>query len=394
MTSQTGPDRTTVSCPQCGDTVPAAIFCGACGAHLAAPAHGPGLRLHSYAAGSGEHVLHLAVVSSLFPHLPHRSRAPFRAALLLVAALLVGLALLRWQAALIAASAFGFPLLFQLYLQEADVYDDLPVPRLLLGAGLGAVLGWAWSAGTAGTVRDGLAAGLLGGVSAHEALIDGVLLPLGGFALMLAPALVLRLAAGSRPAESLDGFLLGAIGALGFTVAATLTRLAPQLRTGLVAPHAARQDLLVEALLQGGAVPLTAAALGALVGATLWLRRRDPVHPGRVLTSPILAVVAGAVLFVGLGLVDIWQPDESALLALHALVAATALLMLRIGVHAVLLHEQHDVRIGGPQVCPHCEQVVPTMPFCPHCGSAARAASRHRRSALTVHVGPAEQATS
>ena len=35
---------------------------------------------HSYAAAPGEHVLRLSIVSSLFPHLPHRSRAPFRVA--------------------------------------------------------------------------------------------------------------------------------------------------------------------------------------------------------------------------------------------------------------------------------------------------------------------------
>jgi predicted amidophosphoribosyltransferase len=46
-----------------------------------------------------------------------------------------------------------------------------------------------------------------------------------------------------------------------------------------------------------------------------------------------------------------------------------------------LLHEEHEVSIGAPRVCPHCEQVVPAMPFCPHCGYAMRASSRsHRRS--------------
>ena len=55
-----------------------------------------------------------------------------------------------------------------------------------------------------------------------------------------------------------------------------------------------------------------------------------------------------------------------------------ALLALRYGVHAVLLHEEHEVQIGPPRVCPHCEQVVPAMPFCPHCGYAARAAFAQR----------------
>ena len=63
-------------------------------------------------------------------------------------------------------------------------------------------------------------------------------------------------------------------------------------------------------------------------------------------------------------------------------VAVIALLALRYGLHAVLLHEEQAVHIGPPQVCPHCEHVVPTMPFCAHCGYAMRAASRSLRSRL------------
>ena len=39
----------------------------------------------------------------------------------------------------------------------------------------------------------------------------------------------------------------------------------------------------------------------------------------------------------------------------------------------MLLHEQRDVRIGPPRVCPHCFRVVPAMPFCPMCGVAEQA---------------------
>jgi hypothetical protein len=63
------------------------------------------------------------------------------------------------------------------------------------------------------------------------------------------------------------------------------------------------------------------------------------------------------------------------LLTVHLAVAALALLALRIGLHHVLLHEQRDVRIGPPRICPHCHRVVPAMPFCPMCGVAERATS-------------------
>ena len=113
----------TMSCGACGTEVPAAAYCGACGAQLAEP---PGdgrdrLRMGAYAAAPGEQVVRLSVASSLFPHLPHRSRTAFRAGLAVLFLLLIALALLRWQAPMIAISALGLPLVFLLYLYEADV---------------------------------------------------------------------------------------------------------------------------------------------------------------------------------------------------------------------------------------------------------------------------------
>ena len=138
----------TVTCRACGTEVPAGAYCGFCGVILSRqPGHGPDwLRAHTYGAAQAEHLLQLSVVTSLFPHLPHRSRAAFRWGLTALIAVLVVLALLRWQAALVAVSALGFPLLFLIYLEESDVYgdDDLPLPTLLLTAVLGAALGVVW----------------------------------------------------------------------------------------------------------------------------------------------------------------------------------------------------------------------------------------------------------
>ena len=99
----------TMHCAECDTDVPAGAFCGLCGAHLS-PHHGDGrgvLRPGAYVAAPGEHVLRLSVVSSLFPHLPHRSRTPFRVALAVLFLALVAFALLGWQAPLIAVSALG-----------------------------------------------------------------------------------------------------------------------------------------------------------------------------------------------------------------------------------------------------------------------------------------------
>lgn len=380
--SQPGSQLHTVTCPTCAETVPAGVFCGACGHHLALRAESAktGFRGHAYAAAPSEHVLRLSVVSSLFPHLPHRSRAPFRIAVVVLAIALVVLAAVRLQAPMIAVAALGVPLLFQLYLMESDVYDHLPTPLLALAVVLGAVLGYGWAELTAHHVSTSIGSALLGATDTSRFWIDGVLIPLGGGLLLLVPAIVAFLAKPPRFDESMDGFLIGSIGAVGFTAASTITRLWPQLETGIVAHTRPVESIVVEALLQGGAVPLTAAGLGGVFGAALWVRRRSQVHFGRVLASARAVLPAVLASYLVLGLIDYWQPPQETLLALHAVVAILALLALRYGVQAVLLHEEHEVQIGPPGVCPHCEQVVPAMPFCPHCGYAHRASSRSARA--------------
>ena len=150
----------TVTCRVCGTEVPAGAYCGFCGAALSRqPGHGPDwLRAHAYGAAHAEHLLQLSVVSSLFPHLPHRSRAAFRWGLAGLIAVLAILAWQRWQDGLVAVSALGFPLLFLIYLEESDVYgdDDLPLATMLLTAVLGAAFGVVWgpATGPSGTTRS------------------------------------------------------------------------------------------------------------------------------------------------------------------------------------------------------------------------------------------------
>lgn len=379
-------------CPTCGDEVPLGVYCGACGHHLALHEEGAksGFRAHSYAAAPGEHVLRLSVVSTLFPHLPHRSRAPFRVAVVVLTVGLVVLAALRLQAPMIAVAALGVPLVFQLYLQECDVYEDLPLKLLGVAAVLGAALGYGWTALTEHRISNATAASLLGGSSAGQFWLDGVLIPAVGGLLLLVPAVAAFAIKPPHIDESLDGFLIGSLGAVAFTAAATITRLAPQLKAGIVAHDRPVESIVVEALLQGGTVPITAASLGGVVGAALWVRRRSQSgHLGRWLATATLMVPVAIVIYAVLGIIDFEQPPQATLLGLHIVVAIAALLLLRYGLHAVLLHEEHAVRIGTARVCPHCEQVVPTMPFCPHCGFAHRASSRGARSRLELDPAPA-----
>ena len=190
--------------------------------------------------------------------------------------------------------------------------------------------------------------------------------------------------------ESLDGFVIGALGAIAFTAAATLTRLAPQFATGPTAQDRPVSGLLAQAGIQGVAVPLTAAAVGGLVGVALWFTR--PADRGRRPAFVLLAVECGGrACSLRCARVDGGRPLLQGLhLGLHLFVAMVALLALRIGIQAALLHETHDEMNPGAQVlCPHCDHVVPDMAFCPNCGVAARAASRTSRTKRRSPTGMA-----
>ena len=336
----------TMVCRECETEVPSAAFCGSCGARSAqvgAGARGR-LRMDAYAAAPSEQVVRLAVASSLFPHLPHRSRSAFRAGLAVVFLVLIALALLRWQAPMIALCAFGFPLMFVLYLYEADMHRELTlrslVPTALLGIGLG--VGWALATGP--LIADFYALSLVDTNARRLAALLGIVVPVGGAILMMLPAAVMRFVRHTR--ESLDGYVIGALSAISFTLAATLTRLAPQFATGVTAGDRPASMLLVQAGVQGVAAPLTAAAMGGLVGAALWFGRRNLL---------VSAVVATLAVYTVVGAIEVTPVPGSLHLGAHLAITVIALLALRVGLQYCLLHEEHDSpNPNGRVLCPHC----------------------------------------
>jgi hypothetical protein len=374
-----------MECRVCQTEVPAGAFCGLCGVHLT-PQRGDGpdwLRIHAFGAAPDEHLLRPTLASSLFPHLSQRSRTPFRVGLFVLLVALTLCTVFKLPAALIAVAALGVPLLFLIYLYESDAFDDIPVRYLVLTAGVGIALAVGWVLLTGAAVARSYGVPLGVGISTGRILREGLGVPIGGLLLMLVPAVVVRLI---RPPtrESLDGFMIGALGATAFTAAATLTRLAPQFSTGMVAKGRSVDGLLVEAGIRGVAMPLTAMAVGGLVGAALWFTRpanKKHQHPNYVRAALALAALAVVAVYGGLGLIDIAKFPQLLQLGLHLLVTLIALMALRIGLHLTLLHEAHDeIQADQPVLCPHCGHVVPDMAFCPACGLAMRASSRSSRT--------------
>lgn len=386
-----------MECDVCQMDVPAGNFCGWCGDHLDQHEHeGPKwLRMKAFSASPGEHLLKPNIASSLFPQLSPTSRTPFLIGLTLLFLTLLAATFFRLPAALVTVAALGLPLLFLIYLQEADAHRDIPSATLVITAALGIGIGVGWVLLTGEMVANAYDVPLGAGIAASRVIREGLGVPLGGMLLMLAPAVIVRLVR-PGPREAMDGFGLGALGALMFTAAATLTRLAPQFGAGMVARSRPMNGLMVEAGIRGIAVPLTAACVGGLIGTALWFTRpANKKQHGRNYVRLALVVMGVAVIgiYAGLGLIDVAQVPQYVQLAVHLLISAIALLALRVGLHLALIHQEHDeVDEDAPIHCPFCGHVVPDMAFCVACGAAMRAASRTsrqaRRESRPVRIDP------
>ncbi len=373
----------TMECRVCRTAVPAGVFCGRCGAHLTAQrGDGPQwFRLGAFAAAPEENVLRPTLASSLFPHLPQRSRAPFRVALLLIMAGLTGFALAKMAAPALTVATFGSLLLFVIYLYESDVYRNVSRKSLviatLLSLGMGA--GWVALSGVIAVRKFGLAFGA--GVDPFQLLQDGLAVPISGVILMTVPVVVVRLL---RPQsrEALDGFVIGALSALAFTGAATATLTAPQFAEGLISHSRSVAGVVVEAGICGVTVPLTGVAAGGLIGLTLWYTRPPDTAGKRDRTRLLLLLLtlAAIVIYASGSVIDVLNMQQTLTISIHIAVAIAALIIVRVALQLALLHEAHDdILEHEPLLCVHCGNVVPDMAFCPACGVAIRASSRSSR---------------
>ena len=360
-----------VTCPHCERVVPAGDFCGHCGAHLTTAS---ATRRHAFAAVPSESVAHLSLISTLFPHLPHRRGGAFRWALVSGGAAVIVLAVFHLFAPATIAAIFLLPVLYLLYLYEVEVYES--EPWLLIGATMiaGAVLGYVFTSFSG----DAVSRLNLTGDRENAIVLAGVAIPIVAQALMLFGPLFLY-GFRRRFHEPLDGMTFGAASALGFTLTSSLTAFWPLISGPLVA-SGAPLDWSLRLLRAGILLSLVNASTTALITAAIWLQRYDRRRAGRPLTSSILAGVIVAVgTQVVLGMIAFAVPDLVAEVAI-LLVATVALVMyLRLIIHQALLVEGAEHEIGPDTPCPECHRVVPTMAFCPACGAARAASPKHGR---------------
>lgn len=375
MTGEDAPRPPLVACPHCGSMVPAGEFCGHCGAHLT---RASAMRRHAFAAVPAEPVVHVSIVSTLFPHLPHRRGGAFRWALLAGGAAVVVLAALHLFAPATIAAVLLLPALYALYLYEVEVYES--EPWLLIAATMvtGAILGYAFASITGGTVAQLL----MSGDSGSNLLFAGVVIPIVAQALMLAgPVFLYFFRSGLR--EPLDGLTFGVASALGFTFATTITSMWPLLGGPLVGTGSTL-DWALRLSSAGVLVMLINASTTSVLAASIWLQRYDLRKAGRgweagVLTTMIVAIGAQVVL----GVLAVVVPDLVLQVAIRAVAVVALLTYVRLVIHRSLLAEGAVHEIGPDSTCPECHRMVPTMLFCPACG-VARSAARPTR----MHAEP------
>ena len=366
-----------VTCPHCESVVPEGNFCGHCGAHLAS---GSARRTHAFAAAPSEPVARLALISTLFPHLPRRRSGPFQVALVAGAALVILLAGMHLFAPATVAASLLLPVLYLMYLYEVEIYED--EPWLVVGATMviGALLGVVFTV-LAGGALSQLA---LTGDQAAGFMLAGIAVPVVAQALMLSGPLFLYQFR-RRFYEPLDGLTFGAASGLGFSLASSLATFWPLLAGPLVA-SGSPLDWALRLIATGLLVSVLNASTTALVAAAVWLHRYDRrrMHPWYA--SVLAAVVAAFGVQVTLGVIGFVVQDLVLNVVILAITALGLLLYVRLVIHDSLLVEGAEHEIGPDAQCPECHLVVPTMAFCPNCGAARTAQPKQRRPAVPVQA--------
>src|SRR5438477_2392000 len=130
-------------CDHCANDVPDGVFCTRCGAHQGTTGEfgNAKTREHRYAAHPAEHVVQPSVFTTLFPHLGQHKIHEFRWAFAVGLAGILVLYISGLITAAILVATFLVPVLYLIYLYEAQVYRDEPATVLGFTIGGGAALG-------------------------------------------------------------------------------------------------------------------------------------------------------------------------------------------------------------------------------------------------------------
>ena len=359
-------------CDHCSHDVPDGVFCTRCGAHQGTTEESGNAktREHRYAAHPGEHVAQPSVITTLFPHLGHQKIHEFRWAFIAGLAGILVLYIAGLISAAILLSAFLVPVLYLIYLYEAQVYRD--EPALVLGFTLGGGI----VAGILLTVLERIVYNPLqiasnpfsnAGINVGTLLIVGLLLPVVQEVVKPLPAFFLP----NRKdfPETVDGLVFGVAAGLGFSLAQALIGFSSVL-TSLPAhsePANWIYDLTSLAVFQ----PLLQGSATGLVVAAIWRYRRGRLGQ-REIGGVAVAVLAHIAFSAGTQVLKETAVNPLLVLIWQAMIVGAVLIYIRYVLHHALLEEAAHMGFAET-VCPSCHMHIVASGFCPNCGMALTA---------------------
>src|SRR5216683_5286539 len=380
-----------VRCDHCANDVPDGVFCTRCGAHQGTTGESGDAktRRHRYAAHPAEHVVQPSIFTTLFPHLGHTKIHEFRWAF----AVGLGGILVLYIAGLITAAIlvaiFLVPVLYLIYLYEAQVYRD--EPAIVLGFTLGGGI----IVGIVATVFERIIYNPFqysgnpfgnAGVSLGGLLIVGLLLPVVQEALKPLPALFLP----NRTdfPETVDGLVFGVAAGLGFSLAQALIGFSSVLTSlpAHVAPGNWIYDLTTLAVFQ----PLLQGSATGMIVAAIWRYRRGRLGQ-REIGGVAVAVLAHIAFSAGTQVLKESAVNPLLVLIWQAIMLGAGLIYIRYLLHYALLEEAAHMGFAET-VCPSCHMHIVASGFCPNCGMALTAApsqlkrNRRERGEATPHT--------
>jgi RsiW-degrading membrane proteinase PrsW (M82 family) len=350
------------------------VFCTRCGAHQGTTGEfgDAKTREHRYAAHPGEHVAQPSVFTTLFPHLGHHKIHEFRWAF--IAGL--GGILLLYVAGLITAailvSAFLVPVLYLIYLYEAQVYRDEPATVLGFTIGGGILAGIVFTLFERAIYNPfQFSGGSLfssAGVDIGGLLIVGLLLPVIQEALKPLPAFFLPNRADFP--ETVDGLVFGVAAGLGFSLAEALIGFSSVLTQlpAHVEPGTWIYTLTTLAVFQ----PLLQGSATGMIVATIWRWRRGRLAR-REIGGIAMAVLAHIAFSAGTQVMQETGVNQLFVLIWQAAIVGALLIYIRYVLHHALLEEAAHMGYAET-VCPSCHMHIVASGFCPNCGMALTAA--------------------
>jgi hypothetical protein len=374
-----------VRCDHCTHDVPDGVFCTRCGAHQGTTEEfgNAKTREHRYAAHPGEHVAQPSIFTTIFPHLGHHKIHEFRWAFIAGLAGILVLYLAGLISAAILLSAFLVPVLYLIYLYEAQVYRDEPAIVLGFTLGGGIVIG------IVATVFERIiynpfqyAANPFtnAGVNIGGLLIVGLLLPVVQEALKPLPAYFLPKRADFP--ETVDGLVFGIAAGLGFSLAQALIGFSEVL-TGLpahVEPGNWIYDLTTLAVMQ----PLLQGSATGMIVAAIWRWRRGRLA-GREIGAVAMAVIAHIAFAGGTQLMKETLVSPLFILVWQGAIVGALLIYIRYLLHHALLEEAAHMGYAET-VCPNCHMHIIASGFCPNCGMALTASPNSVKRARRPRV--------